>query len=151
MIQAESPIKPTPNLEPGWKWLYTRGYALGAPSSYARRWMLDRAKRLSYDILTPPSAGYPNRISLKSRGQVQSGRMMRVSTWQTVPPDGVTLRDGIYRGGRLQLLSEDRYRFMGGQNGGCIVEVKAFRKPVAFPARVGFLLLPRWSERSIQE
>jgi hypothetical protein len=138
-------------LDPEWKWLYTRGYSLAAPSIYARRWMLEMAKRLRSDGPSHPADGFPTRIPPESHKQGQSRRTQKLTNWESVPPDGVTIRDGIYRSGRLQLLSEDRYRFMGGQNGGCIVEVKAVRKPVAFPARVGFLLLPRWSERSIQE
>jgi len=116
--------------------------------------MLDRARRAEAsqpDSHSQSPALFPSRIPPKSRNVGRQGSVQRITTWESVPPDGVTLRNGVYRKSRLQLLTEERYRFMGGKNGGCIVEVMAFRKPVAFPARVGFLLLPRWSERSIQE
>jgi len=72
----------------------------------------------------------------------------RLTKWEEVPPDGITFRDAVYRGQAVQLLGEERYRFMGAESAGCIVEIIALRKPVSFSARVGFFLRPDWSIRS---
>lgn len=146
-------VRQAPDLEPGWKWLYTRGYTIGAPSIYARRWMVEYARTRS---LQPPVTGPARKFLGRGRFPYKGGRrsgsdLHRVSTWRSIPPDGVTVRDSVYRDGRLQIIGEDRYRLIGGEAGGCIVEVIALRKPVSPSSRFGFLLLPRWSVRTIME
>ena len=139
------------DIEVGWAWIYTRGYSLRAPSEFALRRMAERTE--------DPQSTSVRQSDLKSLGRVradqpdslgahQSAGIHRVTTWEAVPPDGITFHDAVYRGERLLLLGEERYRFMGGDGAGCIAEVVVLRKPVSFTARLGLILLPELSVRS---
>jgi hypothetical protein len=125
----------SPGIHPGWKWLYTRGYTLEAPATFALHWMIERAG---------PAVPRP--------AETRSDKLVyKVTTWEKVGTEGITFHDEVYRGSKLQLLGEERYRFLGSAKGGCIVEVVALRKPFSLSSHVGLLLFPRWSVRTVEE
>jgi hypothetical protein len=81
-----------PGFEASRVWHYTRGYSLGAPSTYARVWMLDRVKRLKLD--SPAYSfrsigGFPKRFPPGLGDQSHSTQVQRGVTCQAVPPVGV--------------------------------------------------------------
>ncbi len=124
------------DLAPGWHWVYTRGYDLAVPAEFAFRWMVAHAPSQSATEACIERRAY------------QGGRIVKVTRWEFVPPDRVTFHDEVYRRGHLVVEGEERYRFLGGDSPGCVVEVTALRKPVGWLSRAGFALFPEWSART---
>jgi hypothetical protein len=133
MVKGSRGGQPPPDVPPGWTWLSTRGYTLEARASYALRWIQARA-----GPQTPPNSP-PGRYS------------GRVTSWELVPPDGITFHDELYHAGKLQMLGEERYRFMGAEQSGSIAEVIMLRKPISLLARFGHALDPRASVRNARK
>jgi hypothetical protein len=137
-----------------WQWLYTRGYSLQATAEFALQWMIqraaDRPRPANCDPGPDPdeSSEDPQSMTLIRRA---ANRIEVVTKWEVVPPDGITFEDAVYRSGKLQLLSEERYRFMGAKTGGCIVEVVVSRKPVSLASRIGLALVPNMSIRPVKK
>jgi hypothetical protein len=107
----------------------------------------------------PGRAGVPSRSgaiqeALERRSRAASGAVKypkdveRVTRWEIIPPDRITFHDTVYRKGRVEIVGEERYRFLGGDQPGCIVEVMVLRKPISLVARIGFAVAPTWSVRS---
>lgn len=141
---------PPVDVPPGFRWMYTRGYDLAAPASFAFQWMVAHAPPRGGG---PPGTGHlldlphrPPEPRVERRRYPEHGTE-RVTTWELVPPDRVTFRDDVYRNDRLVVQGEERYRFLGGDGPGCIVEVTALRKPIGWLSRIGFAMFPEWSVR----
>ncbi len=135
------------NPAPGWHWLYTRGYDLAAPAGYAFRWMVGHAP--SEPSGTSAGDSSPGAIETRTERRVYPrGRMVKVTRWELVTPDRVTFLAEVYQRGGLVVEGEERYRFLGGDGPGCIVEVTALCKPVGWLSRIGFALFPEWSGRT---
>jgi hypothetical protein len=128
----------------------TRGYELQAPAEFAIRWIRHQLTSgttsavqdsgvateglARTDWRTIPPVRYPHNVE-------------RITRWSQPMPDTITFRDSIYQRQKLHTLGEERYRFMGGQNG-CVVEVVTLRKPASLSSRIGLFLLPMLSMRS---
>ena len=110
------------NLAPGWHWLYTCGHDLAAPAGYAFRWMGDHAP--SEPSGTTAGDSSPSTPETRTERRVYPReRMVKVTRWEFVTPDRVTFHDYVYQRGALVVEGEERYRFLGGDGPGCIVEV----------------------------
>lgn len=72
----------------------------------------------------------------------------RITRWQILPLDRIIFHDAVHRRGRLVILGEERYRFLGSTSPGCVAEVTVLRKPVGWMSRIGFALFPEWSVRT---
>lgn len=139
------------DVPPGFRWMYTRGYDLTAPVSFAFRWMEAHAPPLGRGLAgtekSTDERPRPSEPLVERRGYPERGTE-RLTKWELNPPDRVTFHDAVYRRGRLVVQGVERYRFLGGDDSGCIVEVTALRKPVGWLSRLGFVLFPEWSLRT---
>lgn len=154
MLGGDLTKRTDPGLDRGWRWLYTRGYNLAAPASFAFRWMADHAPQESvtrtaqatrHEGTERPANGPMERRSYPDK------RLELVTEWELIPPDKVVFHDAVYHRDRLEILGEERYNFLGGQESNCIVEVTSLRKPVSWVSRAGFALVPGWSVRSARK
>ncbi len=135
------------DLAPGWHWVYTRGYDLAVPAEHAFRWMVDHAPSEPSRPSTTDSSPNASGVRIERRAY-QRGRILKVTRWEFLPPDRVTFYDEVYQRGHLVVQGEERYRFLGGDGAGCVVEVTALRKPAGWLSRIGFALFPGWSVRT---
>lgn len=127
--------------------MYTRGFDVNAPAEYAFRWFAAHAppeRSISSSIRTGEENG--TRLRLVHRSHPKNATQ-KVTRWELQPPDLVIFRDQVFRAGRLVLEGEERYRFLGGGNLGCVAEVTVYRRPVGGMSRLGFACFP---ERSIR-
>ena len=146
---AEGHPRPRPpaDVPLGFRWMYTRGYDLAVPAGVAFQWMADHAPSRG----PPTTTGGPRASDGDTRLErrvYHRGRTEKFTRWELAPPDRVTFHDEVYQRGRLVVQGEERYRFLGGDGSGCIVEVTALRRPVGWLSRIGFALFPERSVRS---
>ena len=132
----------------GWRWVCTRGHDLPVPVSYAFRWMASHAPP---EAEVAPKAGSSptpaDRARIERRDYPKRG-LRKVTRWEVLPPDRVVFHDQVFQRGRLVVEGEERYRFMGADGLGCIVEVTTLHRPVGWVSRAGFALFPEWSVRT---
>jgi hypothetical protein len=139
-----------PVIGAGWRWIYTRGYDLAAPAAFAFSWIVQRApthqKGRGREAGSREGAGAVANRPTEHRSYPHG--IERVTGWEVIAPDRIIFHDTILKKGRVEILGEEIYRFLGGTTPGCIVEVTVLRKPISLVSRMGFALWPDWSIRS---
>jgi hypothetical protein len=152
LLRRRSSSPAPSNLRPGWRWIYTRGYDVSAPASFAFDWLARRSPEQSSRVpegarsmlaTSPEASGL--RFELR---RYPSRGMERTTLWEMAPPNLVIFHDSVFRKGRLLLEGEERYQFLSAGTSGCIAEVTALCRPVDRLSRIGFALAPMSAART---
>jgi hypothetical protein len=156
LLDSRMMHSPSPTSRPalpgrGWHWLYTRGYSPNASPEYAFHWMIDHAPFGRFPRPSTPTAidevvrtePVPVvRTTFPGRGGE------RLPEWEIAAPDRIVYHDRVSRNGSIWVEGEERHAFFGVSCSGSVVELTVLRHPVAWAARIGFVLAPSLSRRS---